>query len=134
MRGCRSGIWLLLGLLAGVPAGAGSGSFNREIRYPNRFEVRPGPNGGVVVPGQFTTRRTGAILNAEQVGIARAVSANGQEAVQLRMKDGRTLTTRTGRLVKLDDVVYRTVGWQEGRYLLVSESGPRRYLAFSGTR
>ena len=131
MRYLGQGMVALMLLGLATEGWCGSGAYNREIRYPTRFVARPGPNGVALVPTDFTTRKTGPTLQVEQVGIAQNVMVDGRPGVRLRMRDGRTLVTRTGKLVKLDGVIYRTEGWRDGQYLLVSTRGKRHTIAFT---
>jgi hypothetical protein len=110
---------------AAAPALAG-GTVAHEIRYPTRFEPRAGPYGVVMVPTDFATRETGTVMEAVVAGVAMAVQANGRPAVRLQLEDGRSLLTRPGMWIKMDGIVYRTIGWKDDGFHLVSRNGDRR--------
>ena len=109
--------------LLAVNAPGEGGSLTREIRYPTRYEAKVGPNGVVMGPSEFKTRETGTRIDVLVAGVAKRVRVKGQSAVELQLEDGRSLTTRTGRMIKLDGKVYRTAGWKGKAYVLVAKRG-----------
>ena len=118
---CAGALYLLV-----VSAPAEGGSLTREIRYPTRYEAKSGPGGVVMVPTEFKTRETGTRMDVLVAGVAKRIRVKGQAAVQLQLDDGRTLSTRTGRMIKLDGKVYRTAGWKGKEYVLVSKRGNKQ--------
>jgi hypothetical protein len=115
-----------LALLCSTLSAQAGATFGREIRYPTRYEAESGPAGVVMVPQDFVTRETGAILEGVVAGVAMVVEADGRPAVRLQLEDGRTLVTRTGMWIKMDGVIYRALGWQDDGFHLLSRSGNKR--------
>ena len=106
-------------------------SAKTEVRYPGEFKA-VGTSGGVVIlPTGFKTRETGTFVNAVVAGVARHTTRRGAAAVQLELKDGRTLTTSAGKLIKMDGVVYKAAGWNDGAFVLVSQNSSK-HLRFVG--
>ena len=72
-----------------------------------------------VVPGGFTTRKTGTRMNVTAVGTARNVSVVKGQAphVELTLR-GKTKTTFPGQTVRVDGLLYKSMGWQKDHFLL----------------
>ena len=101
-------------------------SAKREVRYPSEFKAVSTSGGVVILPTKFKTRETGTFINAVVAGVARHTTRQGPAAVQLELKDGRKLTTSKGRLIKVDGVVYKAAGWDDGAFVLVSQNSSKR--------
>ena len=127
-------------VLAAAAAQAGTIKVTREIRYPTSYEsqqasdfdffqqgiLQPGQAAALVpmqrppVPSDFQTREVGAIMTADQVGAARAVTIANKPVYLVKFFTGSKAQFIDGVHTVVDGVRYRGLGLRDGRYYILN--------------
>ena len=86
----------------------------------------------VVVPSDFTTRRTGTRVQAPAIHVSGRVvmtqSQDGSQLVTLRSRSGNEFRVTTGTFFRMNDQVFRAEGFSEGRYVVRDMESQQTYF------